>query len=32
MQDGYLRLSFAVAEKDIIGGMHATREALAALQ
>ena len=32
MQDGYLRLSFAIPEDQIVDGMAATRRALAALQ
>lgn len=32
MQEGYLRLSFAVSEEDITGGMRATRKTLAALR
>ena len=32
MQNGYLRLSFATPENDIIQGLLATRKALAALR
>ena len=31
MQDGFLRISFAVPEEEIVGGMKAAREALARL-
>ncbi len=32
MQDGFLRLSFATPEEDIISGMRAVRQAFEALQ
>ncbi len=32
MQEGFLRLSFATPEDDIVGGMHAARQALEALR
>ena len=32
MQDGFLRLSFATSEEDIVSGMRAVRQAFEALQ